>query len=72
VECDSFEWHGTRSALVDDARRYNRMVVDGWIVLRLTYEDVMFHPAQVRAVLAEAVALAQLLVQRLPDRTRAA
>ena len=48
------------------------MVVDGWIVLRLTYEDVMLRPDEVRVVLAEAMALAQLLVQRLPDRTRAA
>lgn len=72
VECDSFAWHGTRGALVSDARRYNEMVVDGWIVIRLTYEDVMHHPARVRAVLAEAVALAELLAQRLPDGPRAA
>lgn len=62
VECDSFEWHGSRSALVSDCRRYNRMVVGGWIVLRLTYEDVMFHPDEVRELLAEAVALAEVLL----------
>jgi very-short-patch-repair endonuclease len=72
VECDSFEWHGSRSALAADARRYNRMVVDGWIVLRLTYEDVMFRPDEVRQVLAEAVALAELLVQRGAGPFRAA
>jgi len=72
VECDSFAWHGTRGALVSDARRYNEMVVDGWTEIRLTYEDVMHHPARVRAVLAEAVALAELLAQRLPDGPRAA
>ncbi|NHC23640.1 hypothetical protein G6553_10720 [Nocardioides sp. IC4_145] len=35
-EADSFAWHGSRSALASDARRYNRMVVGGWIVLRFT------------------------------------
>lgn len=61
VECDSFEWHGRRSALERDARRYNAMVVDGWIVLRLCYHDVMHEPDVVRATLAAAVALAELL-----------
>ena len=72
VECDSFEWHGSRSALASDARRYNRMVIGGWMVLRFTYEDVMFHAAEVRDVLLEAVALAELLLQRAPSRGDAA
>lgn len=63
VECDSFEWHGSRSALASDCRRYNRMVVAGWIVLRFSYEDVMFHPDEVVAVLGDAVALAGLLAK---------
>lgn len=54
AEADSFEWHGTRSALVRDARRYNAMVVAGFMVLRFTWEDVMFEPDSVRATLAEA------------------
>ena len=44
VECDSFEWHGSREALERDARRYTRLAVAGWIVIRLTYDDVMRHP----------------------------
>ena len=63
-EADSFAWHGHRSALVSDARRYNRMVVAGWLVLRFTYEDVMFHPEEVRDVLIAAVALAELLTEQ--------
>lgn len=63
-EADSFAWHGSRSALASDARRYNRMVVAGWLVLRFTYEDVMFHPDEVRSVLRRAVALAELLNER--------
>lgn len=62
-EADSFAWHGSRTALASDCRRYNRMVVGGWLVLRFSYEDVMFHPDEVREVLAGVVALAELLVE---------
>lgn len=56
IEADSFEWHGGRRALVKDARRYNWFEVDGWLVLRFAWEQVMFEPDYVRAVLAAAVA----------------
>ena len=41
LEADSFEWHGDRAALARDARRYNRIVAAGWLVLRFSWEDVM-------------------------------
>ena len=44
LEADSFAWHGDRAALRRDARRYNHMVIDGWIVLRFAWEDVMHDP----------------------------
>ncbi len=56
VEADSFEWHGGRTALTADARRYNAFVVEGWLVLRFCWEDVMFQPSLVAAVLQAAVA----------------
>lgn len=56
VEADSFAWHGDREALARDARRYNLLVADGWLVLRFAWEDVMFDPAYVRDVLTAAVA----------------
>lgn len=31
AEADSFEWHGSRSALRRDARRYNEFVLHGWV-----------------------------------------
>ncbi len=71
-EADSFAWHGHRTALVSDARRYNRMVIAGWIVLRFTYEDVMFHPEEVHEVLLAAVALAEMLSRDSRDGPRAA
>ncbi|KAA1417057.1 DUF559 domain-containing protein [Nocardioides humilatus] len=58
LEADSFEWHGDRAALRRDARRYDLLTVDGWIVLRFAWEDVMFDQDFVRAVLVAAVELA--------------
>jgi hypothetical protein len=55
AEADSFEWHGGREELHADARRYNRFVIHGWLVLRFSWEDVMFHPEQVADVLKAAV-----------------
>ena len=70
LEADSFEWHGKRTALASDARRYNRLVVGGWMVLRFCYEDVMLHPEEVSRILLSAVDLAELLseVGRRPKR----
>jgi very-short-patch-repair endonuclease len=59
LEADSFEWHGGRAQLSADARRYDLLVVNGWVVLRFSYEHVMLQPDFVRRVLAAAVALAE-------------
>lgn len=56
AEADSFEWHGGREALRRDARRYNSLVVHGWLVLRFTWEEVMFEPGHVEGVLRAAAA----------------
>lgn len=56
LEADSFEWHGDRAALHRDANRYNAFVAAGWLVLRFSWEEVMFHPDRVRAVLEAVVA----------------
>lgn len=56
IEADSFEWHGDRAALRRDAQRYNRFAVNGWLVLRFAWEDVMLHPDDVRLTLEAAVA----------------
>jgi very-short-patch-repair endonuclease len=72
AEADSFEWHGSRAALASDCRRYNMLVIHGWIVLRFCFEDVMFHPDEVRRVLIAVVALAELLSKAAPPRAPAA
>ena len=57
AEADSFSWHGSRSALRDDARRYCNLVARGWTVLRYSWEDVMFDPDHVRGTLAMTTTL---------------
>ena len=59
LEADSFRWHGGRAQLRRDAHRYNRLVLDGWLVLRFAWEDVMSGGEEVRKRLVEAVALAE-------------
>ena len=72
VEADSFEWHGKRAALASDTRRYNMLVIAGYLVLRFCYEDVMFAPEHVRRILVRVVVLAELLNERVLSRTPAA
>lgn len=55
LEADSFEWHGDRAALRRDARRYDLLAINGWLVLRFAWEDVMHDQAWVRSVLASVV-----------------
>ena len=61
LEADSFEWHGGRAQLSADARRYDLLVVNGWVVLRFSYEHVMGQPDFVHRVLVAAVELARAL-----------
>lgn len=49
LEADSLAWHGSRSALAADCRRYNALVATGFLVLRFPWELVMSDPARVAA-----------------------
>ena len=46
-QADSFAFHGTRSALIADAARYNWLTISGWRVLRITWEAALDDPALV-------------------------
>jgi very-short-patch-repair endonuclease len=72
LEADSFQGHGGRAALSADARRYNLLVVNGWTVLRFSYEHVMTQPSFVRRVLVAAVALTDGMSNRTQARRRPA
>jgi hypothetical protein len=64
-----FAFHGRRRAMKRDCERYNALVLCGWIVLRFTWEHVMFQPDYVAGCL-------RLLVNRplrqaaLPETVR--
>lgn len=59
IEAEGFAWHGESAALTRDCRRYNRLTVLGWQVIRFSWAQVMHQPAYVHEVLLEAVALAR-------------
>lgn len=63
LEADSFQWHGDRAALREDARRYDRLVANDWLVLRFAWEDVMFDQSWVREILLAAVQAARRRAQ---------
>ena len=63
VEADSFEWHGERAALSADARRYDLLVADGWLVLRFSYEHVMTQPDFVQRIVIAVVARALRMLE---------
>ncbi len=65
LEADSFEFHGKRKALDRDCRRYDRLVVDGWLVLRFSWEMVMTEPHLVRQLIADAVELRRRMPRQL-------
>lgn len=58
IECDSYAYHSEPAQFRDDVRRYTRLTVAGWIVVRLVWEDVMSKPDEVRSTLRAAMALA--------------
>lgn len=61
LEADGFEFHGSRRDFAADCRRYDELVAAGWLVLRLTYEQIIGDPAWVVATVRAALA------QRLTD-----
>ena len=65
VEAESFEFHGQRRRLKRDCERYNALVIDGWAVIRFSWEHVMLEPEYVAGTLRALVALRQPLGRAL-------
>ncbi len=68
AEADSFEFHGRRRALKRDCERYNALVLRGWVVLRFSWEHVMFSPDYVRECLALVAAGRAVRQEALPRK----
>src|SRR3954451_21039903 len=56
IEAEVSRTHGTRAALKRDCRRYTGLAARGWVVLRFTWDEVMFGPDYVLAALRDTVA----------------
>ena len=52
LEADSWRFHASQQGHARDCRRYNALVLAGWVVLRFTWDQVMHSPDYVREVLA--------------------
>lgn len=66
IEADSFQWHGSREALERDCIRYNRLIAEGWLVLRFSWDQVMRHPERVRELVRRTLLQSYLRVRRAP------
>ncbi|XVX20811.1 type IV toxin-antitoxin system AbiEi family antitoxin domain-containing protein [Actinomycetota bacterium] len=62
VEGESFEFHSEAEQLDRDCKRYTRLGLAGWLVLRFTWWQVMFEGEWVRAMVAKGIALRQRLL----------
>lgn len=69
LEADSFEFHAARKGFDRDYRRYDWLVLDDWLVLRFTWEMVMFEPGLVTSMIRDAVSLQKAQAQRRGRRT---
>ena len=54
VEADSHEFHTSRAQLVRDCWRYDELTLAGWLVLRFSWDHVMFEEDWVRQVVWRA------------------
>jgi hypothetical protein len=55
VECESLEFHGDAQSLKRDVRRYTNAARKGLVVVRFTWDEVMFDPDYCREALQEVV-----------------
>jgi very-short-patch-repair endonuclease len=57
IEANSWQHHAGKAEHDQDCRRYNALVLGGWIVLRFTWEQVMFSPHEVVDTVRGALSL---------------
>jgi very-short-patch-repair endonuclease len=56
IEGDGFGVHSTRRMFERDRARQNLLVLDGWLILRFTWQQVVRHPEQVAGIIRQAIA----------------
>jgi very-short-patch-repair endonuclease len=55
LEAEGYEFHGSSTAFADDCRRYDELVMSGWLVLRFTYQQVVSESGWVIEAIRAAV-----------------
>jgi very-short-patch-repair endonuclease len=55
VEADGRRWHARHEAMAEDRRRDRRAAVNGWVVVRVMWEDVVHKSAETFGELAEII-----------------
>lgn len=55
IEIDGWAYHGDRARFQRDRTRQNRLVADGWTVLRFTWDDLTRRPADTVAAVRAAL-----------------
>lgn len=70
LEADSHEFHSARRDFDRDCRRYDELTARGWLVLRFSWEQVMFDPEWVGSVLVRVVSLRRAQRGQPTGRTR--
>lgn len=70
LEADSHEFHARRQDFDRDCRRYDELVARDWLVLRFSWEQVMFDPKWVASVLRRSVAVRRAQRGQPTGRTR--
>lgn len=70
LEADSHEFHARRQDFDRDCRRYDELMARDWLVLRFSWEQVMFDPEWVASVLRRVVAVRRALRGQPTGRRR--
>jgi very-short-patch-repair endonuclease len=55
LEAEGYEFHGSSKDFADDCRRYDELVAAGWLVLRFTYQQVVFESEWVIEVVQDGL-----------------
>ncbi len=55
VEVLGYRWHRTRTQMVIDVQRLNRLVLDGFIPIQFTYDEIVGGPDDVMRTVREAI-----------------
>lgn len=62
VEADGRRWHATEQAMADDRRRDRLATAHGWVVLRVSWSEVVHRPAATFAEIQDVVQARRLAI----------